>query len=89
MNEKERDLKFIKDFYKINITEICDYLKVGKGNLYTGKISAEKTALVKDELVKRLKNVIDDFKKNGGNFWISAIFFAISLFWKKSVLFFY
>lgn len=68
MNEKERDLKFIKDFYKINITEICDYLKVGKGNLYTGKISAEKTALVKDELVKRLKNVIDDFKKNGGNF---------------------
>ena len=82
-------MKFIKDFYKINITEICDYLKVGKGNLYTGKLSAEKTALVKDELVKRLKNVIDDFKKNGGNFWIYAIFFAISLFWKKSVLSFY
>lgn len=68
MNEKDANLKFIKDFFKINITDICNDLKVGKGNLYVGKVSNEKVALVKDELIKRLNNVIDDFKKNGGKF---------------------
>ena len=68
MSEKERDLNFIKDFFKITITGICDDLKVGKGNLYSGKTSSKVVAGVKDELLKRLNAVLENYKKNGGNF---------------------
>ena len=50
---KERDLKFIKDFKKITITTICKDLKVDKPSIYRGTASAENIKKVKEEIKKR------------------------------------
>ena len=51
---KDTDLKFIKDFSKITISQVCRDLKVDRGNLLNGRASANTTKLVRDELKKRL-----------------------------------
>lgn len=56
---KERDLKYIKEFSKINITEICKDLKVEKTNIYRGIASAKKIRKVKEELKKRIDQLED------------------------------
>ncbi len=55
---KEDDIKFIKDFIDISIIDICKELKVDKANLYRGNASADATHKVKEELEKRIKNII-------------------------------
>lgn len=54
---KERDLKYIKNFSKIKISEICRELKVEKANLYRGTASAEAIKKVKEEIKKRLNDL--------------------------------
>lgn len=54
---RERDLKFIKDFSKIKVAVICKDLGVNKSNLWRGNASGEAVKKVKEELKKRLKEL--------------------------------
>lgn len=52
-----KDLQFIKDFSKITIVSICKDLKINRGNLLNGKASQENTKKVKEEIIKRIKEL--------------------------------
>ena len=59
---KEYTLKFIRDFSKITIKDICNDLNVNKDNLYKGKCSDDKTALVANEIIKRYNIILENYK---------------------------
>lgn len=59
---KEYTLKFIRDFSKITIKDICNDLNVDKDNLYKGKCSDDKTALVAYEIIKRYNIILEIYK---------------------------
>ncbi len=54
---KEKDLKFIKDFSKIKIATICKDLNINKSNLWRGNASPEATRKVKEEIQKHIKEL--------------------------------
>ena len=54
---KEQDMRYIKDFAKITISQICRDLKIDRINILNGKASSEKTRLVKEELERRIKEL--------------------------------
>ena len=56
---KERNLKFIKDFSKIKVAAICKELNIDKSNLWRGNASEEAVKKVKEELKKRIKELED------------------------------
>lgn len=60
---KEYTLKFIRDFSKITIKDICNDLNVDKDNLYKGKCSDDKTVLVANEIIKRYNIILENYKK--------------------------
>lgn len=60
---KEDTLKFIRDFSKITIKDICLDLNVDKDNLYKGKCSEDKTTLVANEIIKRYDLILEKYKK--------------------------
>lgn len=60
---KEYTLKFIRDFSKITIKDICNDLNVDKDNLYKGKCSDDKTTLVANEIIKRYNVILENYKK--------------------------
>lgn len=49
---KERDLKYIKSFSKIKLSEICRELKINKENIYRGTASPDAIKKVKEEIKK-------------------------------------
>lgn len=49
---KERDLKYIKNFSKIKLSEICRKLKINKENIYRGTASPDAIKKVKEEIKK-------------------------------------
>lgn len=51
---KERDLKYIKGFTKIKLSEICKELNVDKSNIYRGNASSDTVKKVKEEIKKRI-----------------------------------
>lgn len=51
---KEKDLKYIQEFSKINITQICKDLGVSRSNVMTGRSSSDTTKAVKEEIQRRL-----------------------------------
>lgn len=55
---KEKDVEWIKNFSSITVSNICKELGINKSNLYTFKISAEKTSKVKEEIQKRLRELL-------------------------------
>lgn len=57
---KKVDLDFIKGFSQITITKICKDLNVDRPNLIKGNASLETTRKVKEELEKRLKNLLNE-----------------------------
>lgn len=59
---KEYTLKFIRDFSKITIKDICNDLNVDKDNLYKGKCSDDKTTLVANEIIKRYNIILENYK---------------------------
>ena len=61
---KENVLKFIRDFSKMTIKNICSDLGVDKDNLYKGKCSDEKTVLVADEIIRRYDCILEEYRKN-------------------------
>lgn len=56
--KKEKDIEWIKKFASITVTDICKDLGINKNNLYTYKISAENTAKVKNEIQRRLREML-------------------------------
>lgn len=58
---RERDLKYIKDFSKIKVAAICKDLKVDKSNLWRGNASGEVVKKVKEELIKRIKELDEKY----------------------------
>lgn len=59
---KNKYLKFIKQFSKINITQICKDLNINRSNILNGSASEETTRLLYDEIKKEL---IELLKKEG------------------------
>lgn len=57
---KKEYLRFIKDFSKIHISNICKELKINRSNVLNGTASEETIKLLYDEINKRL----DLLKKN-------------------------
>lgn len=60
MNNKERYLKFIKDFNLISIFNICEELKKDKSSFYTCRLSLENMQVITDEIRKRIKVLYPD-----------------------------
>lgn len=60
---KERNLKFIKGFAKINISQICKDLKINRSNLLNGRASDQNTELIKNEIQKRVDELYKDDRR--------------------------
>jgi hypothetical protein len=58
--EKEKDINFIKNFSSIKLSGILKKNKIDPSNFYKGKISEEKTKLIKDELDRNIINLYYD-----------------------------
>lgn len=54
---KEKNLKYIKEFSKIKITTICKELGVNKSNLWAGSASEEAIKKVREELERRINQL--------------------------------
>lgn len=54
---KERDLKYIKEFSKITIATICKELGIDKSNLWRGNASEEAVKKVRQELERRINEL--------------------------------
>lgn len=54
---KEKDLKFIKDFGKIKIAVICKELGINKANVWAGNASPEAIKKVREELERRIEEL--------------------------------
>lgn len=54
---KEKDLKFIKDFSKIKISTICKELGINKSNVWAGNASEEAIRQVRKELIRRINEL--------------------------------
>lgn len=50
MKEIDENLIYIRNFMKISLKDICDKLKITRSNIYNGKISKEKTKLIREEI---------------------------------------
>ena len=66
---KERNLKFIKNFSAIKLSDILKEYKINPSNFYKGKVSLEKVSLVKKEIDKHIINLyyerdVKDEKEN-------------------------
>lgn len=57
---KEKDLKYIKEFSKINISSVCKELGVDRGNLLNGRASEKSTEAVRQTIQEKLKNLEDE-----------------------------
>ncbi len=63
--QKQKDLEFIKRFSKIEIKEICEYLGTHTQNIWTGKASEATINKVKEELKRRLEELIKIYGEGG------------------------
>lgn len=57
MNNKERYLKFIKDFNNINIYDILKELNLITSGFYTYRYSLEKMQLITNKMREKIKNI--------------------------------
>lgn len=55
--EKEKDLKFIREFSKISISKICRELNVNRPNILNGRASKEAIHNVKEEILKKIAKI--------------------------------
>jgi hypothetical protein len=54
---KEKNLKYIKEFSKIKITTICKELGINKSNVWAGNASEEAIKKVREELERRINEL--------------------------------
>lgn len=62
--EIDENLLYIRKFSKINLSEICRKLNITKSNIYNGKISKEKSKLIKESIeseIAKLYLKLDDY----------------------------
>lgn len=52
-----KDIDFIKNFSKIKISHICDSKKINRGNLLSGKSTAENERYVRECIEDRLAHL--------------------------------
>ena len=57
MNNKERYLKFIKDFNWIGVSNICEELKKDKSSFYTCRLSLENMQLITSKIREHIKRI--------------------------------
>lgn len=57
LNNKEKDLKFIKNFSKITISKACENVKVARQNVMKGTASEKNIEKVKEEIEKQIANL--------------------------------
>lgn len=62
MEKKEKDLKFIKDFSGIRLSDILKENKIDSSNFYKGKVSEEKVRIVKDKIDKEIVRIYYESK---------------------------
>ena len=55
---KEKDLKFIKAFSEITIARLCRELVIDRANLYHGLVKEDKIHELKEELKKKLEELL-------------------------------
>ena len=68
MKEKSTDLNFIKKFNKITIKQICNETGISPSNLWTGRCSKEKIALVRKLIESKIAEIrIEEFKELNGD----------------------
>lgn len=51
---KEKDLEFIKKYSKISITAICKKIGANRGNVWSGRASAETIRKVREAITAEL-----------------------------------
>lgn len=49
-----KDIDFIRNFLKINLSDICDKLHISRGNVYSGKISDENLNKIRKEIENQI-----------------------------------
>lgn len=64
MNNKERYLKFIKDFNGIGIANILSDFKMDLGTFYTNRYSLENMQKITNEVKRQIKNLYQDIKND-------------------------
>lgn len=64
MSNKERYLKFIKDFNGIVITDILNEFKMDLGTFYTSRYSLDNMQKITDEVKRQIKNLYQNIKNN-------------------------
>lgn len=53
------DLEFIKAFAQISVDKTCKACGVDRSNMYTQRTKAEKVAMVREELTKQIKELLN------------------------------
>lgn len=64
MNNKERYLKFIKDFNDIGIKDILGELNFNSASFYTSRYSLDNMQKITSEVRKQVKNIYPDIKND-------------------------
>ncbi len=64
MNNKERYLKFIKDFNGIGITDILDELNLNSSGFYTNIYSLENMQKITNKMREQIKLIYQDIKND-------------------------
>jgi len=54
---KEKDLEFIKKYSKISITAICKKIGVNRGNVWTGRASADTIRKVREAINSEIDSI--------------------------------
>lgn len=61
---KEKDLKYIKDFSKISVSSVCKEVGVDRQNLLNGRASEKSTEAVKNKIKEKIKELDDEIMKH-------------------------
>ena len=61
MDDKIKDVKFIRGFNKITLKKICNEEKVDRNNFYKLEVSKEKIHNMKLNIDKKLKELYEDY----------------------------
>ena len=63
MEEKLKNIEFIKNFNKITVRGACKEENVKTPNLYTMTTTPEKIALIKQNIDRKIKKLYEDYNE--------------------------
>lgn len=64
MNDKLKDIKFIRDFNNITFKKVCEEEKVYTINFYRMEISKEKLHNIKLNIDNKIKKLYEDYNED-------------------------